>query len=272
MSDFETVDYRVENGVAWVRLNRPDKLNAFDSVMGRELQTIWRRLRRDPEIGSAVLTAAGDRAFCTGIDRTETMSERASEGYVPPSAAERLLHFDDPGGFLGPKANDLWTPVVAAVNGMACGGAFYMLGEADIIIAAEHATFFDPHVTYGMVASFETVHMAQKMPFGELLRMQLLGAHERLSAQRAHEIGLVSDVVPYAELDERARWIAERIAAQPREAVQATVRAAWSTRDLPRAQALAQGAAFLALGWNPDNLAAGQRAFASGRRVEWRKR
>lgn len=272
MSRFETVDFRIENGVAWVRLDRPEKLNSFNAVMGRELQTIWRELRRNDEVGAAVLTGAGDKAFCTGIDRTEAMTERAAGDYVPPPVSERLLHFDDPGEFLGPKANDLWKPVIAAVNGMACGGAFYMLGESDVIIAAEHATFFDPHVTYGMVASFETIHMAQRMPFGELLRMQLLGAHERLTAQRAEQIGLVSEVVPAADLEATARWIAETIAARPRAAVQATLRAAWATRDLPRAQALAAGATFLAIGWNPENLAEGQRFFASGQRVEWRKR
>lgn len=272
MSHFETLDFSIENGVAWVRLNRPEKLNAFNSVMGRELQSVWRDLRRNDDVGAAVLTGSGDRAFCTGIDRTEAMTERTADGYEPPESSARLIHFDDPGGFLGPKANDLWKPVVAAVNGIACGGAFYMLGESDVIIAADHATFFDPHVTYGMVASYETIHMAQRLPFGELLRMQLLGAHERLSAERALEIGLVSEVVAGADLDARARWIAETIAARPRAAVQATLRAAWATRDLPRAQALAAGATFLALGWSPENLAEGQRFFASGQRVEWRKR
>ncbi|MBM4268665.1 MAG: enoyl-CoA hydratase/isomerase family protein [Deltaproteobacteria bacterium] len=268
MSSFQTIEYEVENGVAWVRLNRPEKLNSFNSVMGQELQRIWTDLRSDDSVGAAILTGAGDKAFCTGIDRMEAMGGDAK----PPRLASDMIHLDDPGEFLGPKANGLWKPVVAAVNGIACGGAFYMLGEVDVIIAAEHATFFDPHVTYGMVASFETIHMAQKLPFGELLRMQLLGAHERLSAQRAFDIGLVTEVCPAAELDERARWIAETIAARPRAAVQATLRAAWSTRDLPRSQALAQGGSFLALGWSPENIAEGQRFFESGGRVEWRKR
>jgi enoyl-CoA hydratase/carnithine racemase len=170
MSQFETVEYEVENGVAWVRLNRPEKLNSFNSVMGRELQKIWSDLRHDDAVGAAILTGSGDKAFCTGIDRTEAMGEGSNR---PRNVSARLLHFEDPGEFLGPKANGLWKPVIAAVNGIACGGAFYMLGEVDVIIAAEHATFFDPHVTYGMVASFETIHMAQKLPFGELLRMQL---------------------------------------------------------------------------------------------------
>ena len=103
--------------------------------------------------------------------------------------------FNDPGDNIGPKSCDLWKPVIAAVNGMACGGAFYMLGEVEFIIAAEHATFFDPHVTYGMTAAFEPMHMAGIMPFGEIMRLPLLGNHERLSADRAYEIGLVSEVV-----------------------------------------------------------------------------
>ena len=85
---------------------------------------------------------------------------------------------------------------VAAVNGIACGGALYMLGESDIIIAADHATYFDPHVTYGMVAGFESVHLLQKLPLGEVLRCMLLGGHERISAERAYQVGLVSEVVP----------------------------------------------------------------------------
>ena len=103
--------------------------------------------------------------------------------------------FDDPGKSVCPKTNDLWKPVIAAVNGMACGGAFYILGEVDFIIAADHATFFDPHVTYGMPAAFEPIFMLHKMPFQEVMRMSLLGANERMSAARAHQMGLVSEVV-----------------------------------------------------------------------------
>ena len=140
--------------------------------------------------------------------------------------------YNDPGDSINPKQNDLWKPVIAAVNGMACGGALYMLGEADIIIAAEHATFFDPHVTYGMVAGFESVHLLQKLPLGETLRVALLGAHERMSAERAHQIGLVSEVVPADELLERALWVADAIAdgARARGAGDAARRCGWPTR------------------------------------------
>lgn len=82
-----------------------------------------------------------------------------SPAVLPYSVDDPLLH-------IGPKANDLWKPVIAAVEGMACGGAFYLLGEAEFLIAAENATFFDPHTTYGMVSAYESVFMAQRMPYG----------------------------------------------------------------------------------------------------------
>jgi enoyl-CoA hydratase/carnithine racemase len=283
VAGYETIDFRVEDGVAWVVLNRPQALNAFDTVMQQELQRIWRGLRTDDAVRCTVLTGAGDRAFCTGIDRNEALGGGASDGGVPggePSGGGARtvgsrgtpFHFDDPGALIGPKSNDCWKPVVAAVNGMACGGAFYLLGEVDVIIAAEDATFFDPHVTYGMAAVFESVHMLQKMPLGEVLRMQLLGAHERLSAQRALDIGLVSEVVPAADLRAAAGRVAAIIASQPQLAVQATLRAIWTAHELTRRQALDEGFAYIAAGTSPEALAEGQRMFTSGERVEWRLR
>jgi enoyl-CoA hydratase/carnithine racemase len=180
--------------------------------------------------------------------------------------------FDDPGANIGPKSCDLWKPVIAAVNGMACGGAFYMLGEVEFIIAAEHATFFDPHVTYGMTAAFEPTHMLHKMPFHEIMRLSLLGNHERMTAKRAHEIGLVSEVVPAHNLRETAAWAAEAIASQPPLAIQGTLRAIWAARELTRSQALALGYAFIGLGTNQESLRQGQEAFASGKRIRHKLR
>ena len=159
--------------------------------------------------------------------------------------------FDDPGENLGPKSNDLWKPVIAAVNGIACGGAFYMLGEVDFIIAAEHATFFDPHLTFNMAASFEPLQMTGRMPFGDLVRMTLLGSEERMSAERALQIGLVTEVVAGGELRERAAWAAGVIAKAHPVAVQGTLRALWAGRELSRAQALGLGWAFVGLGNDP---------------------
>jgi enoyl-CoA hydratase/carnithine racemase len=147
-----------------------------------------------------------------------------------------------------------------------------MLGEVEFIIAAEHATFFDPHVTYGMTAAFEPIHMSGIMPFGEIMRLSLLGNHERMSAERAHEIGMVSEVVPAAELAERAAWCATVIASQPALAIEGTVRAIWGARELGARQALKLGYAYVAMGTNPDSIAEGQKVFESGKRIEWKLR
>ncbi|HEX5615899.1 MAG TPA: enoyl-CoA hydratase/isomerase family protein [Acidimicrobiia bacterium] len=274
--DFETIEYdEHDDGVAWVTLARPQVHNAFNSLMQRELHTLWRLLRRHDPVKCIVLTGAGDKAFCTGIDRMEQMGSETDESTDPDvvgSGGTTPFMFNDPGDNIGPKSCDLWKPVIAAVNGMACGGAFYMLGEVEFIIAAEHATFFDPHVTYGMTAAFEPIHMSGVMPFGEIMRLSLLGNHERLAAARAKEIGLVSEVVPASELRERAHWAAAAIASQPRLAIEGTVRAIWGARELGARTALRLGYAYVGLGTNQESIAEGQEMFASGKRIDWRLR
>jgi len=278
MPEFETLLYEEDDGVAWVTLNRPEVLNAFNLQMQRELKSLWRSLRTNTDVRCVVLTGAGDKAFCVGIDRQETMGEWddsedvGSRSATTGERAGNVWHFDDPGENIGPKTNDLWTPVIAAVNGMACGGAYYMLGEVEFIIAADHATFFDPHVTYGMTACFESMHMLQKMPFHEIMRGALLGASERMSAQRAYEIGLVSEVVPPAELRDAAAWAAREIAASPPIAVQGTVRSLWTALELGRKHALDMGKVIIRAGSDRDSLYEGQRRFESGERKKPRIR
>jgi enoyl-CoA hydratase/carnithine racemase len=266
VAEFETLLYKHEDSVAWVTLNRPEVHNAFNSAMQRELSGLWTDLRDRDEVRCVVLTGAGDKAFCTGIDRNDIAPSIAEgKGFDP-------LAYEDPGRLLGPKTRGLWKPVIAAVNGMACGGAFYMLAEADFLIASETATFFDPHLTYGMTAVYEPILMMPRMPFGELMRMTLLGASERMSAQRAHQIGLVSEVVPAERLAEAAGEAAAVIASQSPRAVQATVRTLWAARELTIRQAIELGNEFLNLGTSVDAVQEGQDSFSSGRRAEWKLR
>jgi enoyl-CoA hydratase/carnithine racemase len=272
--DFSTLAYEERNGVAYVILNRPDRHNAFNSLMQRELKALWRGLRRHDDVRCVVLTGAGDKAFCTGIDRMEQMggdTDDSTDDDVVGSGSTPFM-FNDPGDNIGPKSNDLWKPVIAAVNGMACGGAFYMLGEVEFIIAAEHATFFDPHVTYGMTAAYEPIHMSGIVPFTEIMRLSLLGNHERMSAARAHEIGMVSEVAPAAELMDRATWAAEAIASAPPLAIQGTVRALWGAREHGQRDAVRLGYAYVAMGTSQESIAEGQKTFESGTRIEWRLR
>ncbi len=257
-----TIRYEAADGVATITLDRADRHNAFTSTMCDEMAAAWAHVREDDDVRAIVVTGAGDKAFCTGIDRSEVPADDGVEYSFDP------LTYRDPGGRLGPRSNECWKPVVAAINGMACGGAFYLLGEADILVAADHATFFDPHVTYGMPAVFEPALMLQRMPFGEVMRMTLLGNHERISAARALEIGLVTEVVPLAELPAAAHRIAAAIASQPPTAVQASLRSLWAARELTRGQMLDVGNTFLNLAMSKDALAEGQAVFSSGERID----
>jgi enoyl-CoA hydratase/carnithine racemase len=274
---FETLLYEEGDGIATVTLNRAEVYNAFNTKMRQELRSLWRYLRHHDPVRAIVLTAAGEKAFCTGVDRQEII-----EGAPPPVATleadDRIgfgttpFHYDDPGDDLGPKACDLWKPVIAAVNGMACGGAFYLLGEVDFIVAADNATFFDPHVTYGMTTAFEAMLMLQRMPLGEVMRMSLMGNFERITAGRAMEVGLVSEVVPRADLVAHTQEIARQIATAPTLALQGTVRSIWTAQELSRQQALSMGSLLVAQGTDDESLAEGQQTFRSGARIEPRLR
>ncbi|MEU4658406.1 enoyl-CoA hydratase/isomerase family protein [Streptomyces sp. NPDC023723] len=237
--DYETVLFEVADQVATVTLNRPEKLNAFNQTMVDEFRDIWTHVRQEDEIHVVVLRAAGERAFCTGTD----VSDRIH-------MAENVWSQEDPGRGLSPKQNRVWKPVVAAVHGMVAGGAFYWLNDCDIVIGAEDATFFDPHVSYGMTSALEPIGLARRVPLGEALRWALLGLDERMSAARAREIGLLSELVPYPQLWDRADELARIIAAKPAAAVQGTVRAIWETHGLDRETAQALGWHYTTVG-NP---------------------
>ncbi|MFE9450717.1 enoyl-CoA hydratase/isomerase family protein [Streptomyces sp. NPDC006739] len=226
-----------DTGVAVVTLDRPERLNAIDLAMARELTEAWRAFRYDDGVRAVVLTGAGGRAFSTGLDR---------DAVVPQPSSPYMQ--DDPLLGVGPKANDLWKPVVAAVAGMACGGAFYLLGESDFVVADTTASFFDPHTTYGMVSAYESVLMGQRMPYGEVARMVLMGGAERIGARRAYDIGLVSELTEEGGAVEAAVRCAAVIARQPAAAVEGTVRALWAGREAARAHAYAQAPHLIALG------------------------
>ncbi|GAB2861902.1 enoyl-CoA hydratase/isomerase family protein [Actinocorallia aurea] len=261
---YKTVKYEEIDRVAVITLDRPEVLNAFDSVMMREIASCWRHLRDREQIRAIVLTGSGDRAFCTGLDRkAEAVGEN---GAVP-------LHHNDPGHFLPPKtAGHLYKPVIAAVNGMACAGAFYLLGEVEFIIAAETASFFDPHTTYGMAAVFEPMMMLQRMPLGEIMRMSLMGAYERMTAGRAHQIGLVQELTAPEALLPRALELAAQIASQPALATETTVKSIWTAQESSYRAALEMGQSLIQLGTDDASLIEGARTFHSGRRITWTPR
>ena len=238
--DFSTIRYEVSpDRVATITLDRPEVLNAFDRQMCEEVRTAWRRVKDDPGVHAAVLRAEGDRAFCAGLDTKK-----------PYGQPDDVWNHEDPGELLSPKWQQVWKPVVCAVQGMCTAGAFYFLNEADIVICSPEATFFDSHVTYGLVSALEPVGMMRRIGLAETLRIALSGNDERVTADTALRIGLVTEVVARDQLWARAHEIAAGIAAKPTAATQGTVRAIWESLDRPYRAALQQGLIYTRLG-NP---------------------
>ena len=133
------------------------------------------------------------------------------------------------------------------------GGAQYFLNEADIIICSDDAEFFDPHANSGIVSALEPIGMvARGVPIGDVLRWALMGTEERITAATALRIGLVTEVVPRADLRSRAHAIASAIAARNPLAVQGTVRAIWESLDMTRTMALENGMAYTHIGNRPS--------------------
>lgn len=229
--------------VATVTINRPAAMNAFNRRMCEEFRDVWERIRSDDSVNSVVLRASAGRAFCAGVDVRDR-----SGGSV--TMYEPLWAQVDPGELLGPKQNRLWKPVVTAVHGMCCGGAFYWLNESDVVICSEDATFFDPHVTYGQVAALEPIGATYMMPLQHVLRMALMGNDERISAHTALRIALVTEIASLETLHARAHEIAARIAAKPAAATQGTVRAIWESLDVARSASLRMALKYCQLG-NP---------------------
>jgi enoyl-CoA hydratase/carnithine racemase len=245
MMGYETILYETSpvDRVATITLNRPEVLNAFDRQMCHEMRDAWQRVKDDTGVHSVVLRAAGDRAFCVGLDTKK-----------PYGQPELVWNHEDPGELLSPKWQKVWKPVVCAVHGMCTAGALYFLNESDIVICSPDATFFDSHVTYGFVSALEPVGLMRRIGLAHTLRMALLGNDEQVTAQTALQIGLVTEIVGRPSLWIRAHEIATAIARKPPSATQGTVKAIWESLDRPYRAAMDQGLLYTRVG-NPIGLA-----------------
>ncbi len=238
---FETLllDLDYTDQVATITLNRPEALNAFNRTMCKEVVAAWRIVKLDPGINAAVLRAAGTRAFSAGLDIK-----------TPYGQPDNVWNHEDPGESLSPKWQKMFKPVVCAVQGMCTAGGFYFVNEADVVICSADATFFDSHVSAGLVCALEPIGLMRRIGLGETLRIALMGNDERVSAETALRIGLVSEITAPEQLWARAHEIAAAIAAKPPSATQGTVKAIWESLDKPYRAALDQGLIYTRLG-NP---------------------
>ncbi|ADP83044.1 enoyl-CoA hydratase/isomerase family protein [Frankia sp. AgB1.9] len=263
---FQTIQYEVADRVATITFNRPDRLNALSPAMIGELRQAYADAEADDDVWILLVTGNG-RAFCAGAD----------VGEIP---ADGRVIYDEP--YLStfaqweapqegtPPFRSMTKPILTAVNGLCCGAGLDLVTTGDIVIASDRAEFFDPHVSIGLVAGRETVRLARALPTTVALRMALMGRHERMSAQRAYELGLVSEVVEHDRLLERAREIAAIVNRNAPLAVRGTRLAIRRGLDLPMYEAEVMAETFRERVVRTDDAKEGPAAFLQKRQPEWK--
>jgi enoyl-CoA hydratase/carnithine racemase len=267
MADTPTVLVDVQDHVATLTLNRPERKNAMNQQLKDELREAWRRVKADPDIWVAILTGAGE-GFSSGAD----VESLATGGFPKPDRWRELAMIEGIVELPTPRRQRVHKPVIAAVNGVAAGFSLDLVTESDIPIASEKAFFVDPHVSLGYVSSHEMVNMARRVPVSVCLRMALLGSRERMSAQRAYEVGLVTEVVPHERLMPRARELAAMIVSNAPLAVWGTKMGILQGLGLPIPQAEEIAAGYLEIVEQSEDHAEGPRAFVAKRAPAWKGR
>jgi E-phenylitaconyl-CoA hydratase len=256
-----SVELEVDDGVALITLNRPERLNALDAEHYRLLSEAWVRVRDDDAIRAAVVTGAGERSFSVGADLKSfiTAPEELSQFWL--TQRDQLLN----------RGLEVWKPVVAAVNGYCLGGGMTLLLGTDVRVAAEHATFGLSEVKRGVIpGNGGSQRVLAQLP--RAIGMELLLTGDPIDAEAAARWGLVNRVVPAGELLEAALAIARRIAANAPLAVQAAKELAVRSADLDLASGLRFEQTILRLLQFTDDAAEGPAAFAEKREPRFKGR
>ena len=264
MTDYQCLKIERRGPVGWLINNRPDQLNAMNNRMRDEFADAWIELDQDPAVRVIVHTGEG-RAFQTGVDVQEIASDGVGMERYRKSVEDFDLHFTS-------WHNQVWKPVITAVNGICAGGAFHWIADADIVIAASDAQFFDPHVSVGQVVSLEAIGLIRKMPAEAVMRMAFVGRYERMTAERALELGMISQIVdPPDQLRAEAQALAEKIAKNSPAAMAATKRALWGALEHGPTDACKAGADELTGMWGHPDQTEGPLAFAEKRPPNWQQ-
>ena len=262
MSGYEHLIVERQGPVGWLINNRPDQLNAMNGKMRDEFADAWIELDKDPDVRVIVHTGNG-RAFQTGVDVAELASDGVGMERYRESVENWDLHFTS-------WHQQVWKPVITAVNGICAGGGFHWVADADIVIAASDAQFFDPHVSIGQVVAIEAIGLIRKMPVEAVMRMAFMGKYERMGAQRAYELGMISQIVdPPERLRDEAQALAEKIAKNSPAAMRASKQALWGALESGLTDACRAGAQHLASLWGHPDQDEGPRAFAERRDPSW---
>jgi enoyl-CoA hydratase/carnithine racemase len=268
MSSYSTIGYEVDDRTATITFNRPDQLNAVSPLMVRELRDAYARAEADGSVWIMIVTGSG-RAFCAGADVGEIPDDGRviyEEPYL--STYEQWEAPQE----ATPPFRTMTKPVLAAVNGLCCGAGLDLVTTGDIAIASERAEFFDPHVSIGLVSGREMVRLSRVLPRNIAMRVALTGRHERMSAQRAYELGMISEVVEHDRLLERAHEIADLVNRNAPLAVRGTRLAILKGLDLPLHDAEVLAETFRERVVRTDDAKEGPQAFIEKREPDWKAR
>lgn len=250
------IDYQRTDHIARITIDRPEALNALDPAHSAALAAAFRRFRDEDEAGVAILTGAGERAFCAGADLKSFIPDWTARAQAGEAFGEAF------GGITGDFACE--KPIIAAVNGHAIGGGLELLLCCDLRLAAEHARFSAPEVRWGFIpGAGGAQRLARAIPLAKAMEMILTG--EPIDAPEALRLGLVNRVVPLAELPGAAVALAERLLQNGPLAVRAAKRAIIEGQNGPLTEGLALEHRLLAEILRTDDAAEGLRAFAEKR-------
>ncbi len=253
----DVVLYERRGYVATVTLNRPERMNSLSPEVFARLPEVWDQFEADGEARVAILTGAGDRAFCAGAD-LKVMNESGG-----PSGFGRGRR-GGMGRSLGPSG---WKPVIAAINGYAIAGGWWLAQLCDIRIASDRAQLGISEVKWNLPAGWVT-DLTRIIGMGHALEIVLTG--ERISAERAHEIGFVNKVVPHDELMAQAHAMAELIAANGPMSVRAHKEILHRGYLLSREEGNAVANHILTRLMTSDDAKEGPRAFVEKRKPVWK--
>ena len=265
---FEDIAYELDGHTATITLNRPDALNALSPYMITELRAAYDEAENDENVWLLIVTGTG-RAFCAGADAKQIPEDGKVINERPYLSTYEQWEAPQEGT---PPFRRMAKPVLAAINGICCGAGLDWVTTGDIVIASEKATFFDPHVSIGLVAGREMVRLARVLPRTVALRMALTGKHERMDAQRAYELGMISEIVEHERLLERAHEIADMVNSNAPLAVRGTRLAIHKSLDLPLHEAEILAEAFRERNLHTEDSLEGPRAFVEKRAPKWQCR